>query len=652
MEDSSNDFEQEKREDEPHLTESWFLSVLNNSPDVIYRFNIQKGRYEYMSPSIRTLNFEPEELLAMTNEEVLARVHPDDRKQLISTLSEIDDTGKGAIEYRFLGKDDVYYWWCNHLVVVKDNDGKPIYRDGFVRDITDKKLKEASLQRQAELIEQSFDAIMEVKLDGTIESWNRGAAELYGYNQVETIGKSINKLLNPIFPVLWEKIQEELVSGGIWEGELKHQTKDGRVLTVSGRIQLIEKDQSKIYLETNRDITQRKIAEKVLEDERDLLQDVMNGAKISHLVYLDRDFNFVRVNEAYAKTCGYTVNEMIGKNHFDLYPHKENELIFKHVVEKGESVEYHDKPFIFPDQPERGITYWDWTLTPVKSDDKVVGLIFSLFETTERKRSEEHIKNILDNEKLLTEKLQITNEDLIDTQKELGLVIKKLEISNKELEQFAYVASHDLQEPLRMVSSFAQLLEKRYKTKLDEDADDYIYYIVEGAKRMKDLIEDLLTFSRLNTQIREFENINMSNVLNNVLSNLHTSIEEMNARITNDPLPVIKGDPTQIMQLLQNLITNALKFHGREPPKIHVSAADLGGHWKFGVSDNGIGIDPSHQKQIFHLFKRLHSNSEYPGTGIGLSICKRIVERHNGKIWIESEPGIGSTFYFTIAKEF
>jgi len=229
-------------------------------------------------------------------------------------------------------------------------------------------------------------------------------------------------------------------------------------------------------------------------------------------------------------------------------------------------------------------------------------------------------------------------------------MVEKLKTSNRELEQFAYVASHDLQEPLRMVGSFTQLLKRRYKGKLDEDADDYIDFIIDGAQRMKDLIDDLLAFSRLNTQAREFEPVIMDVALNDVLNNLKTSITYNKAHISYDSLPVVKADPSQINQLLQNLIANAIKFCGEGPPRIHISAEEQKEQWLFYVKDEGIGIDPQYQEQIFRIFKRLHTREEYEGTGIGLAICKRIVERHNGKIWVESELGKGSTFYFELPK--
>jgi len=226
---------------------------------------------------------------------------------------------------------------------------------------------------------------------------------------------------------------------------------------------------------------------------------------------------------------------------------------------------------------------------------------------------------------------------------------KALEISNRELEQFAYVASHDLQEPLRMISSFTQLLAKRYKDQLDSDADDYIDFIVEGSYRMKGLIDDLLTFSRLNTGSRKFQLTDLNQVLDNVLLGLKSTIEDKNAHIIHDNLPVVNCDPMQIGQLLQNLISNSIKFH-ETTPNIYISAEENGKEWIISVSDEGIGIDPKHQQKIFEVFKRLHSREEYVGTGIGLAICKKIVENHDGRIWVESEQGKGANFYFTIPK--
>jgi signal transduction histidine kinase len=220
--------------------------------------------------------------------------------------------------------------------------------------------------------------------------------------------------------------------------------------------------------------------------------------------------------------------------------------------------------------------------------------------------------------------------------------------SNEELQQFAYVASHDLQEPLRMVSSYTQLLAKRYKGKLDSDADDFISFAVEGANRMQKLIQDLLAYSRVSRQRAEPETVSTKIVLDDVLHNLQMALKDSGAMVTHDALPTIRVDERQLMQLFQNLLSNAVKFRGPEPLRIHVSARWTGDEWLFSVADNGIGIDPQYAERIFIIFQRLHTREEYPGTGIGLAICRKIVERHGGRMWVESELGKGATFYFTL----
>ncbi len=231
---------------------------------------------------------------------------------------------------------------------------------------------------------------------------------------------------------------------------------------------------------------------------------------------------------------------------------------------------------------------------------------------------------------------------------ELRQRTEELAKSNAELEQFAYIASHDLQEPLRMVSSYVQLLERRYKGKLDQDADEFISFASEGAVRMQRLINDLLAYSRVGTSGKNFETLNLEAILAQALENLQLVIKEQNAAVTHDPLPIAFGDSGQLTQVFQNLIDNAIKFSGDEMPKVHISAWLEGGECVCSVRDNGIGIAPEYLNRLFLLFQRLHTRKEYPGTGLGLAICKRIVERHGGKIWVESKPKEGSTFYFRI----
>jgi len=249
-------------------------------------------------------------------------------------------------------------------------------------------------------------------------------------------------------------------------------------------------------------------------------------------------------------------------------------------------------------------------------------LLAMLNDITERKQAEDHLKAAL----------------------------AELERSNKELEMFAYVASHDLQEPLRLVSAYTQLLMQRYRAKLDAGADPIVGFITEGVSRMQRLIQDLLAYSRVNTRPKAFGRADCEKVLVQTLTNLSVTIREQQAVVTHDPLPAIKGDEVQLGQLFQNLIGNAIKFRRQEPPSVHLSArkTDDGAAWLFSVRDNGIGIEAEFYERIFIIFQRLHNRTKYSGTGIGLAICKRIVERHGGRIWVESKKDQGSAFSFTI----
>jgi light-regulated signal transduction histidine kinase (bacteriophytochrome) len=222
--------------------------------------------------------------------------------------------------------------------------------------------------------------------------------------------------------------------------------------------------------------------------------------------------------------------------------------------------------------------------------------------------------------------------------------------SNAELEQFAYVASHDLQEPLRMVSSYTQLFARRYSGELDEKAQKYIHYIVDGSNRMQQLIEDLLQYSRVGRRGEPFALVEGREIIDRALQNLQIAIQHSGAAIEYGELPQIKADRTQTIQLFQNLLGNAIKYRGERSPQIRIDLEDRGDCWQFCITDNGIGIEPKYAERIFLIFQRLHTREEYSGTGIGLAICKRIVERHGGSIWVESELGRGARFYFTLSK--
>lgn len=249
--------------------------------------------------------------------------------------------------------------------------------------------------------------------------------------------------------------------------------------------------------------------------------------------------------------------------------------------------------------------------------------------------------------KLIAE-LRDSYAELERTKEDLERKSHELARSNDDLKDFAYAASHDLQEPLRIIRGYVQLLAKRYKGRLDADADDFIKYTVEGVGRMQRLIKDLLEYSRLGINGETLKTSECTELVDRALANLQAAIEESGAQVTYDPLPTVAVDPSQLSRVFQNLIGNAIKFHGEEAPRVHISAEQRGEEWVFSVRDNGIGMDLDQSERIFMIFQRLHTREEYEGTGIGLAICKKIVERHGGRIRVESEEGRGSTFYFTI----
>jgi PAS domain S-box-containing protein len=328
-----------------------------------------------------------------------------------------------------------------------------------------------------------------------------------------------------------------------------------------------------------------------------------------------------RVNEAECRLLGYSADQIIGKPVWMFVaPHQSEES--SEAIRRKMAAEVQLFPF------ERELVTSSGAQVVVQIHENyiknvhggILGLRSVLLDITERKRQEE----------------------LLQRQ------AAELARSNAELEQFAYVASHDLQAPLRRVSSYTQLLARRYKGKLDKDADEFINFAVENANRMQELITDLLALSRVGTRGSEFQNVDAGAVLARAIENLQVYIEENGAVITTDPLPMVWADPTQLGQLFQNLIGNAIKFHGAEAPHVWISVTEQDGGWCFSVRDNGIGLENKYSERIFQVFQRLHTEKEYPGTGIGLAICKKIMERHAGRIWVESTPGEGSCFYFNL----
>ncbi|OGX38030.1 MAG: hypothetical protein A3C53_08265 [Omnitrophica WOR_2 bacterium RIFCSPHIGHO2_02_FULL_68_15] len=324
------------------------------------------------------------------------------------------------------------------------------------------------------------------------------------------------------------------------------------------------------------------------------------------------------------RVLGYRTQDLLRKSMFEFvaaYDLPKALTVFNEAIRQNGTTQFVEFRCRHKDGSWRVLQAW---LKNLLQDRVVEGIIVNLRDVSQLKQAEEAVTKTADD----------------------------LARSNQELEQFAYAASHDLQEPLRKIASYTQLLQQRYKGKFDAEADKFIGYIVDGAYRMQALIRDLLMYSRAGRGELALEPTDMEAVLAQALSNLETALQANQAAVTHDPLPMVMASPSQMTQILQNLVGNAIKYHGDAPPKVHVSALQKSGFWQFSIQDNGIGIDPQYADRVFIIFQRLHTKKEYAGTGIGLAICKKMVERHGGQVWLESEgEGKGTTFKFTLPAE-
>jgi len=390
-----------------------------------------------------------------------------------------------------------------------------------------------------------------------------------------------------------------------------------RAVLVSGR-RIDQKDrQTNLILLTIYDVTQQKVAQ---EKARLLTHGVESAADA--IIMTDVHGTISYANPAMTRLTGLSAEEMLG----------EKPSIFKSG--RHSEAEYREM--------------WETILS---------GKVWSGEVTNQKKSGEDYdvhltIAPVLDKSGKIEAFVSVQSDitELKRAREELVWRAEELARSNAELEQFAYIASHDLQEPLRMVSSYCQLLQRRYHDKLDNDANDFIGFAVDGAMRMQKLIDDLLTYCRVGTKGTPFQVTDCSRVVDNVLENLKVSIEDCDAKIKKEKLPITMADETQLAQVFQNLIANAVKFRKDDGPEISIGSRRRNGEWVISVKDNGIGIETDYEKRIFVIFQRLHSKETYPGTGIGLAVCKKIVERHGGRIWVKSKPGKGSTFNFTLPR--
>lgn len=513
-------------------------------------------------------------------------------------------------DYLALGLSGAFIILMSSVVLLSANRLNDL--DGYRRQVADRNATIASI------VDSSPDAILSVDLAGNILSWNAGAVELYGYSHSEAMGQKVAMLAPPDRVSELAAIFERVTKGDLVENiETVRQRKDGSLFEANVTVAPIRHESGEIggFSAIVRDLT------KVRDYER-RFRSVVESAPIAMIV-VDGRGNIVLINRLTRSLFGYTQAELVGDSVEKLIP----------VRFSSQHGQLRDGYFERPEVRQMGVGRDLYALRKDGSEFPVeIGLnplvtpegtltLAAIADITERKRASQ----------------------------ELEAHAQELKRSNAELEQFAYVASHDLQEPLRMVVSYMDLLQDRYKGSLDERADKYIGYAVDGSRRMQRLVQDLLTVSRVSSQAKPLAPTSADAVLDWVLRSLGESIRESNARVDRDKLPLVLADEVQLGQVFQNLISNAIKFRSDEDPHIQVRARRVGTKWRISVSDNGIGIEPEYHERIFQMFQRLHERDRYDGSGIGLSVSRKIIDRHGGELVVESVFGKGSTFSFTIS---
>jgi PAS domain S-box-containing protein len=512
--------------------------------------------------------------------------------------------------------DGSRFWFVPHPRVMRDEEGRISGAINTLVDITPRKSAESQEQQAEQLlgaiVDSSDDAIISKNLDGIITSWNKSAERLFGYTAEEIVGKRVTMLMPP------DRLNEEPeIISRLKRGErVDHfetirRKKDGTLLDISLTISPVRDAQGYI-------IGASKIARDTTEIKKAARNSRLLGAIVDSsddaIISKNLDGIITSWNKSAERLFGYTAEEIIGKPVTILIPHdrlnEEPEIISR--LKRGERVDHFETIRRTKDGILLDISL---TISPVRdAQGLIVGASKIARDITEKKRIEAEIRR-----------------------------------ANADLEQFAFSASHDLQEPLRNVKIYSDLLTRRYRDKFDGEALEFLGYLQTGATRMETLVKDLLAY----TQISRFEPGQETTDANEVLAltkeNLTNAIRESNASVTSDPLPSVQMHFSHLQQVLQNLIGNAIKYRSPErKPVIHITAERSGHEFIFGVRDNGIGIAPQYKETIFGIFKRLHTSNEYSGSGIGLAICQRVVEQYKGRIWVESEPGRGSTFRFTI----
>lgn len=491
-----------------------------------------------------------------------------------------------------------------------------------IYDITERKLAEERLRNSEEFVRLAYEAanlgIWKNDLQTGSVEFDERARIHYGFDTLHT---TLGEVTSRVHPDDLANLGAEIAAATAPTGTGKFAT-DYRVIHPDGSIHWLaigvrvtftgegEGRQALMGYGTSLDITERKRIEAALQESEQKYAMLFEKSTVPTVLLKLPEVTIMDANEACEQLTGFARSEMFGKTAAELGVGKkeEREELISEFEHKG-ALEHNEVRISTKSGEKRTVVV---NTMPVKISEEMCA-ITTMQDVTERKRMEIELRR-----------------------------------SNAELEQFAYIASHDLQEPLRTIAGMVQLLQKRYQGQLDERADEYIGHAVESAARMQALIKDLLAYSRVDRKNQPITEVSAQDCLQAALKNLRVAIEESHAAITADDLPTVHADPTQLMQLFQNLIGNSLKFRAAEPPQVQITATQLHDAWQFAVRDNGIGIEPQYFERIFLVFQRLHTRRQYQGTGIGLALSKKIIERHGGSIWLESKPGQGSTFYFTL----
>ena len=499
-------------------------------------------------------------------------------------------------------------------------------RNISIRRVADKRLA-AMEARYRGLLEAAPDAMVVVNKRGNIVLLNAQAEKQFGYSRDELLGQKVTNIIP-------EGFAERLIADGtrtaadalaqqIGTGiELVGRRKDDSSFPIEIMLSPLDSTEGILVTAAIRDISLRRAADEHLAQMESRYRGLLEAAPDA-MVVVDQGGEIVLLNVQAEKKFGYVRDELLGQKVTNIIPEGFAERLVSDALRSTEDA--------LAQQIGTGIELYgrrrnglefpiEIMLSPLASSEGTL-VTAAIRDISLRKRAEANLLQKMD----------------------------ELNRSNEELEQFAYIASHDLQEPLRMVASYTQLLSRRYSGKLDDDADEFIAFAVDGASRMQRLIQDLLTYSRISSRAQELVDTSSEAALSQAILNLRGAIEDSGAIVTHGPLPVVMADEMQLIQLFQNLVGNAIKYQAGGTPTVHVSAtADGARSWRFAVEDNGIGVDPQYYDKIFGMFQRLHGREEFAGTGIGLAVCKKIVERHGGRITVESTPGHGSVFCFTL----